>query len=228
MWESFQFTATALALITGVGTIGSWFVAGRNRGNRVPSRQRPKGAWERAAALSSLTKVSNDPYIETMASAAARSAAEAEAFAAIERSVRIPTVLAGLYLGIVFMGFWPKFDLIMTLVGGVGAIVFFCVAVVHHAQNQGDRISIHTLVEQSDELILQKPFEALRQHKQRRFRGNGGTDVRITLQALRFRAVRLRDERDAVRRRASELDERARILERRERTLVSNYSLRRD
>lgn len=226
MWAAFQVIATVLGVFTAAGTIASWFLRGKNRGSRVPSRQRPRGAWERVTALSSITKVSGDPYIETMASSAARAAAEAEAYAAVARRVKLPFWSACAYLLVGVLAFWPSFDVWLLLVCVLGVFVFLVMGFFNLMMNEGDKMSIHTLVEQDNELILRNPFAALKQHARGGFKGNGYADGRVVLKALHFRMAKIRDQRDELKQRAAELADRERSLERRERALSANWSLR--
>lgn len=227
MWAIAQVTGTIVGLITGVGTLITWVAVARRRNKRgsVPSRQKPKGAWERAAALASLTKVSDDQYIETMASSAARAAAEAEAVAAVHHTVKLPLWAAIAYLLVGVLAFWPTFDWGLLLVSLLGIAVFMFIGLVNLMRNEGNKMSIHTLVEQNNELILRNPFEALKQHARDGFEGNGNSDARIVLKALHHRMAKIRDEKDRLKQQAADLEERELALERRERDLSANWSL---
>jgi len=226
MGVDLQLAGTVIGIITGCGTIASWIVLLRKRGNRVPSRQRPKGAWERVAAISALTRVSNDSYVAAMASSAAKVAAEAEAFAAVRNSVKIPVCMVGVYLGLGVLAFWPSFSLGTLTVSILGIIVFVVISSANALRNLRDKASIHTLVEEENDLILRNPSEALWQHARK---GRTKQDVanRLLGKGLRRAATKITEQRDELKRRAVELDEREQAIEQRERMLAANWRLRR-
>lgn len=99
-----------------VGTVISWCALLRTRDNRIPSHLRPKGAWERATALSSLTGISDASYIKTMASNAARVAAETEAFASVRSHAKLPLFMVGVYFGLGVLAYSPSFNVGTLLV----------------------------------------------------------------------------------------------------------------
>lgn len=226
MWNVIQISGTGLGLITSIGTVATWIFFLRKRGSRVPSRQRPKGAWERVAAISALTKVGPDPYIETMASSAARVAAEAEAYAAVERPVKLPLWMVGVYVALGVLAFWPSFSIGTLMVSILGIVVFLGISAANATWNLRDKASIHSLVEEEDGLVLRNPVEALRQHARKGKTKQDFVD-RIVGKGVRLAATKMQDQRDELKRRAAELDERERSLEQRERALSANWHLRR-
>lgn len=227
MWEGgMQIATTVIGLITGVGTIVTWVALWAKRGNRVPSRQRPKGAWERVAALSSLTRISDDPYLETMASSAARVAAEAEAFVAVRRRVKLPLFMTGLYVGIGVLAFFPTFSFWTLVVGIVGAVIFLLMSIINALHNLRDKVGIHVLVGEGNELILRNPFEALQQYHRRQKSKQDVAD-RILGKGLRKAATKISGERARLKTREADLAERERAIEEREKMIASNWRFNR-
>lgn len=160
-----------------------------------------------------------------MAAGAARAALEAEAFAAVERMVRFPFVMAGLYLLLGTLAFYPDFDLATLLVAGCGIVIFVILGIINKLQNEGDRISIRTLVDGDDDLIVKDPVAALRRHARNGYEGNGYADARVVVKVLRRRMAQIRDAKDELARRAAELDRREAAVTARERTVSANWRL---
>lgn len=227
MWVFIQGAGVVIGIITGFGTLLTWVMA-RRKLYRVPPRRHPKGAWERVAAISHLTKLSDDdPYVKTMASAAARAAVEAEAFAAVERMVKFPLIMAGFYAALGLLAFYPDFDLKTLAMSVFGIAVFLMTALVNGAKNEGDRISIRTLVNADDDLIVRDPVAALARHARTGYEGNGYADARVVVKVLRRRMGRIRDERDELKQWAATLDQREAAVEAREQAVSRNWHLSR-
>lgn len=204
-----------IGLATAIGTIIGWLISAGAKSKSTRPRTRPQGAWERVQAISAMTKINDDCYLSTMASAAARAAVEAEAFAAVERPVKLPAFMALIYFLIGGLAFWPTFDLKTLGVGILGVLVFLVLAAVHLARNEGDQLSIRALVDNENEEILRDPVQALRRHREEGLPGNRN-DVRILLRALRFRIRKISAQREELNQQAAALDIREKQLESKE------------